>query len=182
MWHVCDLLYVRVRCFVVRGCSVPRRYINVCNCDMLKFCVVCINGRRYVCCNECNVVSNECNEASPCFVQPIGTHGVEVMYFWGFYFRDELGSLNCDDICICVVNNQFEVLEFVFDYVFVDLQYDKISLTFTAGSVYLCGVCSHVVIFGRSVKLSWLSCGCGGCYDGDACTVVCVACVHAERV
>ena len=28
--------------------------------DHLKLCVVCINGRRYVCCSECNVVSNEC--------------------------------------------------------------------------------------------------------------------------
>ena len=51
----------------MRGCAVSRRYIDVCNCDMfsvvnvhldhLKFCVVCINGRRYVCCSECNVVS-----------------------------------------------------------------------------------------------------------------------------
>ena len=32
--------------------------------DHLKFCVVCINGRRYVCCSECNV-SNECNEPTP---------------------------------------------------------------------------------------------------------------------
>ena len=58
MWYVCDVLYivlyVRVCCFVVRGCAVSRRYINVCNCNMfsvgnvyldhLKFCVVCING------------------------------------------------------------------------------------------------------------------------------------------
>ena len=46
--------------------------INVCNCDMfsvdnvylehLKLCVVCIDGRMYVCCSECNVVSNECDE------------------------------------------------------------------------------------------------------------------------
>ena len=50
----------------MHGCAVSRRYINVCNCDMLsvvkvyhdhlKFCVVCIDGRRYVCCSECNVV------------------------------------------------------------------------------------------------------------------------------
>ena len=25
--------------------------------DDLKFCVVCINSRRYVCCSECDVVS-----------------------------------------------------------------------------------------------------------------------------
>ena len=40
MWYVCDVLYavlyVRVSCFVVRGCAVSRRYINVCNCDMLS--------------------------------------------------------------------------------------------------------------------------------------------------
>ena len=62
MWYVCDVLYavlyVRDSYFVVRGCAVSRRYINVCNCDMfsvvnvylyhLKFCVVCIDGRRYI--------------------------------------------------------------------------------------------------------------------------------------
>ena len=26
--------------------------------DHLKFCVVCVDGRRCVCCSECNVVSN----------------------------------------------------------------------------------------------------------------------------
>ena len=63
MWYVCDVLYavlyVRGSCFVVRGCAVSRMYINVCNCDMfsvvnvylldhIKFCVLCIDGRRYV--------------------------------------------------------------------------------------------------------------------------------------
>ena len=32
MWYVCDVLYavvyVRVSCFVVRGCGVSRRYID----------------------------------------------------------------------------------------------------------------------------------------------------------
>ena len=58
MWYVRDVLYavlyVRVSCFVVRGCAVSRRYVNVYNCDMfsvvyvypdhLKCCVVCIDG------------------------------------------------------------------------------------------------------------------------------------------
>ena len=36
----------------------------------LKFCVVCINnGRRYVCCGECYVVSNECDAPTTCLVQ-----------------------------------------------------------------------------------------------------------------
>ena len=56
---------------------------------------------------------------------------------------------------MCVVNKQFELLELVFDSVYVDLEYDEISLTFTAGSVSLCCVYSHVVVFGLSVRLSW---------------------------
>ena len=84
-------MYVRVSCFAVGGCAVSRRYINVCNCDMfsianvyldhLMLCVVCIDGRRCVCCSECNVVSNECNDPTSCRVQPIGTHGCEVMLY-----------------------------------------------------------------------------------------------------
>ena len=116
---------------------VSRRYINVCNCDMFS------------------VVSNECNEPTSCLVQPIGSQCREVMYFGCFGFRGELGFLNCDDVCMCVVNKQFELLEFVFDSVFVDLQYNAISLTFTGGSVSLCCVSGHVVAFGLSVSLSW---------------------------
>ena len=66
MWYVCDVLYavlyVCVCCFVVCGCAVSRRCIDVCYCDLfsvvnvyldyLKFCVVCIIGRRYVCCGD----------------------------------------------------------------------------------------------------------------------------------
>ena len=54
MWYVRDVLYavlyVRVSCFVVRGCGVSRRYIDICYGDMfsvvnvyldhLKSCVV----------------------------------------------------------------------------------------------------------------------------------------------
>ena len=67
------------------------------------------------------------------------------MYFGCFGFRGELGFLNCD-VCMCVVNKQFELLEFVVDSVYVDLQYNEISLTFTAGSVSVCEVVvvSHV--------------------------------------
>ena len=60
MGYVCDVLYAElyacVSCFVVCGCAVSRRYIDVCNCDMysvvnvyldhLMFWVECINGRR----------------------------------------------------------------------------------------------------------------------------------------
>ena len=135
--------------------------MDVCYCDMfsvvnvylnqLKFCVVCINSRRYVCYSECNVVSNECNEPTSCFVQPIAAHCREVMYFGCCGFRDELGFLNCDDVYTCVVNKQFELLEFVSESVYVELQYDEISRT--AGSVCLCGVSSPVVVLGLFVRL-----------------------------
>ena len=38
---------------------------------------------------------------------------------------------------MCVMNKPFELLEFVFDSIYVDLPYDEISLTFTAGSVVM---------------------------------------------
>ena len=42
---------------------------------------------------------------------------------------------------MCVVNKQF-----FSESVYVDLQYDEISLVSTAGSVCLCGVSSPVVV------------------------------------
>ena len=77
------------------------------------------------------------------------------MYFGCVCFKGDLGFLNCDDICMCVVNKQFELLEYVFDSVYVDLQYEEMSLTFTAGSRSLCCVCGRVVVFGLFVRLSW---------------------------
>ena len=149
--------------------------------DHLNYCVVCIAGRRYVCCSECNVVFIECNEPTSYLVQPIGTHGGEVMYFGCVCFRVELDFLNCDYICMCVANKQFELHEFVFDSCYVDLQYDVVSFAFNAGSVSLRYVCSHVVVFGLSVRLSWYPMWMPWllCY---ACTVGCVACMSAERV
>ena len=35
------------------------------------------------------------------------------MYFGCFDFRSEFGFLNFEDVCMCVVNKQFELLEFV---------------------------------------------------------------------
>ena len=53
---------------------------------------------------------------------------------------------------MCVVNKYVELLEFVFNSVYVDLKYNEIYLTFTAG--YVC-LCSHVIVLGLSVRLSW---------------------------
>ena len=76
----------------------------MCNLDHLKFCDVCINGRRYVCCGEWYVAPNDCDEPTSCLVQPIVAHCCEVMYFGCFEFKGEIGFLNCDVIYMCVVN------------------------------------------------------------------------------
>ena len=76
-------------------------------------------------------------------MQPIGAHCC-------FGFRGELCFLNCDDVCMCVVNKQFKLLEFVSESVYVDLQYDEIYVTFMC----LCGVSSPVVVLGLFVRLS----------------------------
>ena len=65
--------------------------------------------------------------------------------------------------------------------VYVDLQYDEISLTFTAGSVCLCGVSSPVVVLGKVVVVPYVVSAV------VAVTVMhvllfCVACVCAVRV
>ena len=116
--------------------------------DHLKLCVVCIDGRRYVCCSECNIVFNKCNEPTSCLVQPICAHYCEVMYFGCFGFRGELGFRNCNDVYMCVVNKKVELLEFVFDSVSVELQYDEISLAFTAA---LCPCVVSVVLWSSLV-------------------------------
>ena len=79
----------------------------------------------------------------------IGAHGGKVMYFVSFCFRGELGFLNCVDICMCVVNKQLDRLEFVFNSVYVDLQYTEIFLPFTAGSVCL----YNMAVFTESRKI-----------------------------
>ena len=74
---------------------------------------------------------------------------VKLCICWCVIYKGGLGFPNCDDIYMCVVDKQFELLEFLFDFVYVE-----ISLTFTAGFVSLCCVCSHVVVFGLSVSVS----------------------------
>ena len=54
-------------------------------------------------------------------------------------------------ISACVL---FELLGLVFNYNYVDLQYNDISLTFTDGS-FVVWVCSYVVDLGLSVIFSW---------------------------
>ena len=54
---------------------------------------------------------------------------------------------------MCVLNKQFKLLEFLFNSIHVDLKYYEISLNFTAGSLCLRVVCSHVVVIYLSVML-----------------------------
>ena len=68
---------------------------------------------------------------------------------------------------MCVVNKQFELLEFVFDSVYVDLQYDEVSLTFTTGYLCMCGICSHLWYVCEVVLLPYV----------DAVVAVTVMCV-----
>ena len=39
--------------------------------DYLKFCVVCFNGRTYVCSSGCYVVSNGCDEPTTYLVRTV---------------------------------------------------------------------------------------------------------------
>ena len=57
---------------------------------------VCINGQRYVCCIECNVVSNECNESTPVLCNLSARTVVKLCNLGVFCSRIELGFLNCE--------------------------------------------------------------------------------------
>ena len=67
------------------------------------------------------------------------------MYFRCVCFRDELVFLNCDDVGICVVNKQSELLEYIFDSVYDYLQYDEISVTYGWVCVVSVGMWSSLV-------------------------------------
>ena len=80
----------------MRGYAVSRRYINVCNSDVfsvvtmyighLKICAVCINVQRYVCCSECYVVANECEEPTPVLCD-LSVRTVEKISTWEFLLQ-----------------------------------------------------------------------------------------------
>ena len=48
-------------------------------------------------------------------MRPIDAHRGKCMYFGSalLLFRGEIGFLNCDDICMCIVNKQYVLLDFV---------------------------------------------------------------------
>ena len=74
------------------------------------------------------------------------------MYFGCFCFRVELGFLNCYDICMCVVNKQFELLGFILIPFMLTRSIIQFSSLLLLG---LCGVCNHVLVLGLPVRLSW---------------------------
>ena len=54
-----------------------------------------------------SLVNTECGMFVMCCTHccmSVSTHGGEVLYFGCICFRGELGFLNCDAICMCVVN------------------------------------------------------------------------------
>ena len=84
-------IYIYICIYIYIAIMIRLVLLNV-YLDHLMFCVVCINGQRYVCCGECYVIFDECYEPTSCFVQPIVAHGCEVMYFGCFHFRVSLVS------------------------------------------------------------------------------------------
>ena len=81
--------------------------------------------------------------------EAVGAYGSEVIHCWSVCFRGELGFMKFDDIYMCVVNKQFELIKFVFDSVYVDLQYDYIFL------ILLLILCASLV---SAVRWSSLAC------------------------
>ena len=76
MWYVCNVMYVVL---YVRGCAVSSRFINVCSCDMFSvvLCVLMVESMSVVVNVMLSLIS--VTRPTPCFVQPIATHGGEVM-------------------------------------------------------------------------------------------------------
>ena len=73
-----------------------------------------------------------------------------------FCFRAELGFLVCDDFCTCVVNKYFEILEFgLIPFMLTGSIMRFLSLLLLG----LCGVYSHLVVFGLSGRLLGTQCG-----------------------
>ena len=65
------------------------------------------------------------------YVGNLGVLDLEVSLVW-----------NCDDVCMRVFDESFELNEFVVYAVYVNLQNDEISLIITARFMNACGVCS----------------------------------------
>ena len=83
-------------------------------------------------------------------MQFIGAHSGNVMYFRSFCFRGELDFMKCDDICMCVVNKQLELLEFVFDSVYVDRSMMRFISLLLLG---LCACVAFVVMWSSLICL-----------------------------
>ena len=81
-------------------------------------------------------------------------------------FRGELGFLNCNDICMRVVDKQFEFIPFMLTCSMI-IFHSLLLLDRCPCGVSIVMWSSLVCLLGCRVYL----CGCGGCCD--ACTVVC---------
>ena len=76
-------------------------------------------------------------------MQPIGTHGGEVMYFGCVCFRGELGFLNCDDISSLDSSSLF-LTPFMLTY--------SVMRVLSLLLMGLCPCVVSVVLFGLSVR------------------------------
>ena len=101
-------MFAIVICLVLLMCTLTIRSSVV--------CVLMVDGMSVV----VNVMLSLMSVMSPpLLVQPIGRHGGKFMYFGCVCFRGELGFLNCDDICMSVVN------KFVYVYVFARAAWEE---------------------------------------------------------
>ena len=124
--------------------------------DYLRLCVLI----HYLLITIVNVMLSLPSVMSPPTCRPIGAKDSKVIYFGSFCFSGELGFLNCDDICMCVVNKQFEFPWFIF----ISVYFTSITRFLSLVLLALCACVVHVVI--------WLFLVC----------LVCMGCEYAVRV
>ena len=80
------------------------------------------------------------------------------MYFGCVCFRGDLGLLDCDDICMCVVIKHFDILAVVFGFFSFHLCCPEVYWDISHS---YCGLCvrSNVIVLGLSVMNTLCECG-----------------------
>ena len=165
------IVYVHVNCFLVRGCAVSMRCIDFCNNDVcnvvnmylahLKFCVVCINGLRYVCCSEIMFSLTSVMSPPLVLVVKLCTLGVFAL---GVSLVSWIVMISACVLWISSLSSSRSFFKIPFMLTWSIMRFISLLLLVRWGCPgRLCG-------------------GCVGCGDCDACAVVCVGCEYAERV
>ena len=81
----------------------------------------------------------------------MGADGGEVMYFGSFC--SDFGFLNCDDVCMYVVNIQFGFLEFVFNSVLFFLFQTICQCLYPHYAMHIHQVNDKIIILSRLLLL-----------------------------